>query len=381
MKYHHWLLTLTLLLLSTVSVAEQSKYQQWKEQRQKNYESFSAEYLQRYQSYKGKIEQQWGNGSELSGKDTYVVYSDDLTQKTVVDFSSQEIRVEVLADKNNSSTALMQQQALALVSKPIAQLAASDPLLKGINNNETRSLAQALLPDLANGAPLPTGNVTTEEISIDVKPAATPNKKLSAELADATKKRVTRVTIRMDGKNLYQRRALQYKENVQKQAQQYELNAALLLAIMQVESSFNPLAQSPVPAFGLMQIVPESAGKDVNNRVFKRKQPPNAEQLFKPDENIMFGSAYVNILDKTYLSGITNPTSRLYCIIAAYNTGAGNVATVFHPSRQKRLVEAIAVINMLSSDEVYQRLISDLPYEETRKYLQNVLSAIPQYEI
>lgn len=380
MKYHHWLLTLTLLLLSNVSVAEQSKYEKWKEQRQNKYESFSAEYLQRYQNYKNKVEQQWGSGSELSGKDTYVVYSDDLSQKTVVDFSAQEIRVEVLADKNNSSAAVMQQQALALINKPIAQLAAADPLLQGITNNDTRSLAQALLPDLPSGTLVATTNVTTEEISVDVKPVAMPNEKQPVELADATKKRVKRVTIRMDGKNLYQRRALQYKENVQQQAQQYALDSALLLAIMQVESSFNPLAQSPVPAFGLMQIVPESAGKDVNNKVFKRKQAPNAEQLFKPDENILYGSAYVNILDKTYLTGITNPTSRLYCTIAAYNTGAGNVATVFHPRRQKRLVEAIAVINTLTAEEVYLRLISELPYEETRKYLQNVISAMPQYE-
>lgn len=396
MSAMHWWLTLTLLVISNVSVAEQSDYNKWKAEHLKSYNTFSEQYLKRYQEYKDKLQQQWGSASELSDNDTYVVYSDDLSHKTVVDFSLQEIRVEVFADENNRSTAELQQQALTLVSQPIAQLVAADPLLQGVKHHETQSLAQALLPDLPAGELVPTDNVSVEEFSVDIKPLekqlikpAQPVAKLTdavtkpvlpvTPVADATSKRVKRVTIRLNGQDLYQRRALQYQEQVHQQAKLYDVDSAVLLAIMQVESSFNPLAQSPVPAFGLMQIVPESAGKDVNNRVFKRKQSPNAEQLFKPDENIMFGSAYVNILDKTYLAGIKDATSRLYCTIAAYNTGAGNVASVFHPRGQKRLVEAIKVINSLSSEEVYSRLINELPYEETRKYLQKVTSAIPQY--
>lgn len=397
MKCKHWWLTLTLLLISNVSVAEQVDYEKWKAEHLKSYNSFSEQYLKRYHDYKNKVQQQWGSGSELSARDSYVVYSDDLKQKTVVDFSLQEIRIEVFADENNSSTAQLQQDALTLVNQPISSLVASDPLLQGVKSYDARSLAQAFLPDLTDTASLPINNVSDEEVSVDVKPIAKQeikaqqvvtqliedksNQELSVSaVPNDTTKRVKRVTIRLDGQDLYQRRALQYQDKVQEQAKHYDLDAAVLLAIMQVESSFNPLAQSPVPAFGLMQIVPESAGKDVNTRIFKHKKSPDAEQLFKPDENIVFGSAYVNILEKTYLADISNPTSRLYCTIAAYNTGAGNVASVFHPQGQKRLAEAIKVINRLTAEEVYARLISELPYEETRKYLDKVTTAIPQYK-
>lgn len=383
MKPLHWPLWITLLLGGSVVHAQQTDYEAWKAQHLQRYESFSAAYLQRYQTFKQKVEQQWGSGSELSDQDTYVAYSDDLSQKTVIDFAFQEIRVEVLADKNNSSTDQLQQQALQLVNQSISQIASADPLLQGVNSQDSRTLAQALIPELKIGQSLPVSDTKVEDVSVSSITTASnaAQQPDNSGNNDASSKRVKRVTIRLEGKNIYQRRAQQYQPVVQQQAKLYNLDSALLLAIMQVESSFNPLAQSPVPAFGLMQIVPESAGKDVNTRVFKRKQPPSAEQLFKPDDNIQFGSAYINLLQQNYLAGITNPTSRLYCAIAAYNTGAGNVATVFHPEQKKRIAGAVEVINTLSPEQVYQRLVAELPYEETRKYLQKVTTAIPQYQL
>ena len=381
MKPRHWPIWL-LLFGCSLPHAQQTDYEQWKAQHLQRYESFSAAYLQRYQAFKQQVEQQWGSGSELSDQDSYVAYSADLSQKTVVDFALQEIRVEVLADENSSSTEQLQQQALQLVNQSISTIAAADPLLKDVSNQDARTLAQTLVPELQAGQPLPVAETRVEDVSVQpatAQPAKPANDNTASN--DASSKRVKRVTIRLDGKNIYQRRAQAYRPMVQQQAKQYDLDSALLLAIMQVESSFNPLAQSPVPAFGLMQIVPESAGKDVNTRVFKRKQPPSAEQLFKPDDNIVFGSAYINLLQQNYLAGITNPTSRLYCAIAAYNTGAGNVASVFHPEQKKRIAAAVAVINTLSPEQVYQRLVAELPYEETRKYLQKVTAAIPQYQL
>lgn len=371
-----------LLLGCGMSNAQQADYETWKAQHLQRYESFSAAYLQRYQAFKQKVEQQWGSGSELSDQDTYVTYSDDLSQKTVIDFGLQEIRIEVLADENSSSTDQLQQQALQLVNRSIGQISSDDPLLQGVSIQDTRTLAQALMPELQTGQPLPVHDTKVENVSVTAARTAVVEQTADNTVSnDASSKRVKRVTIRLDGKNIYQRRAQQYQPIVQQQAKLYNLDRAVLLAIMQVESSFNPLAQSPVPAFGLMQIVPESAGKDVNTRIFKRKQAPSAEQLFKTDDNIKFGSAYLSILDNTYLAGIKHPTSRLYCAIAAYNTGAGNVASVFHPKGEKRIAEAVTIINELTPEQVYQRLVNELPYDETRKYLQKVTAAIPQYQM
>lgn len=371
-----------LLLGCGMSNAQQADYETWKAQHMQRYESFSAAYLQRYQAFKQKVEQQWGSGSELSDQDTYVTYSDDLSQKTVIDFGLQEIRIEVLADENSSSTDQLQQQALQLVNRSIGQISSDDPLLQGVSIQDTRTLAQALMPELQTGELLPVHDTKVENVSVTATRTAVAEQNSDNTVSnDASSKRVKRVTIRLDGKNIYQRRAQQYQPIAQQQAKLYNLDRAVLLAIMQVESSFNPLAQSPVPAFGLMQIVPESAGKDVNTRIFKRKQAPSAEQLFKTDDNIKFGSAYLSILDSTYLAEIKHPTSRLYCAIAAYNTGAGNVASVFHPKGEKRIAEAVNIINELTPEQVYQRLVNELPYEETRKYLQKVTAAIPQYQM
>ena len=96
------------------------------------------------------------------------------------------------------------------------------------------------------------------------------------------------------------------------------------------------------------------------------------------NKNIEVGATYLNILYYRYLRGIKNEDSRLFCTIAAYNTGAGNVAKAF--TGKRRLKSALAKINALSPQEVYDHLIEHLPYEETRKYLAKVTKRIPKYQ-
>jgi len=67
----------------------------------------------------------------------------------------------------------------------------------------------------------------------------------------------------------------------------------------------------------------------------------------------------------------------MFCAIAAYNTGAGNVARAFTSTRSVN--QAAPVINDMSPDEVYARLRQDLPYEETRNYIKKVTERMPQY--
>ncbi|MEO7403298.1 MAG: transglycosylase SLT domain-containing protein, partial [Burkholderiales bacterium] len=51
--------------------------------------------------------------------------------------------------------------------------------------------------------------------------------------------------------------ALVLVQHTARAAQSYDLELSLLLAIIGVESGFNPLAQSPVGAQGLMQVMPD----------------------------------------------------------------------------------------------------------------------------
>ncbi|MFC1814544.1 murein transglycosylase domain-containing protein [Thermodesulfobacteriota bacterium] len=101
-----------------------------------------------------------------------------------------------------------------------------------------------------------------------------------------------------------------------------------LYAIMKTESDFNPYALSHAPAFGLMQIVPATAGRDVS--IYLEKEGlPSDKFLFNPENNIKYGATYLHLLNYKYFKEINNPVSREYCVIAAYNTGAGNVLRTF----------------------------------------------------
>ncbi|MGE4299270.1 MAG: murein transglycosylase domain-containing protein [Desulfovibrionaceae bacterium] len=166
-------------------------------------------------------------------------------------------------------------------------------------------------------------------------------------------------------------RAAKFRPLVTRWAGEYEVSGNLVYAIMRTESDFNPYAVSRVPAFGLMQVVPTSAGRDVYAFINGKSGEPSGDFLFQPANNVRYGTAYLHLLDGRYLGGVRNPVSREYCVIAAYNGGAGGVLRTFHRDK----AQAVAAINALEPLEVYNRLRAKLPYEETRRYLAKVMDA------
>lgn len=104
---------------------------------------------------------------------------------------------------------------------------------------------------------------------------------------------------------------------------------------MQIESSFNPYAVSSSDALGLMQIMPATAGRDVFRMQGKSGQPSRS-YLFDPANNIDVGTAYISILQNSYLGDIKDPVSRRYAVIQAYNGGAGSVLRIFHSDKKKQ---------------------------------------------
>lgn len=174
--------------------------------------------------------------------------------------------------------------------------------------------------------------------------------------------------------NHVDKRAHKYLPMIRKAAQKYGVEESLILAIMQTESSFNPYAVSHADALGLMQVVQHSAGRDVFKMKGKWGQPSRS-YLFDPENNIDAGTAYLYLLQSSYLGGIVNPTSRRYAVITAYNGGAGSVLRVF--SRDKN--QAFSVINSLRADEVYATLSTRHPSAESRRYLYKVSTLQKNY--
>ena len=85
-------------------------------------------------------------------------------------------------------------------------------------------------------------------------------------------------------------------------ARKYEVDAALIKAIIRAESGFNPYAVSKKGARGLMQLMPQTA------------QRLNVVNSFNPRENIEGGTRYFK-----YLLGLFKSDLRLS--LAAYNAG------------------------------------------------------------
>jgi membrane-bound lytic murein transglycosylase C len=173
------------------------------------------------------------------------------------------------------------------------------------------------------------------------------------------------------------KRSLQYQPLAEKSAEKEKLSAAMVLAIMETESSFNPMAKSHIPAYGLMQVVPRSAGRDATAYLFGKAIILAPSYLYNSRNNVMIGSAYLNQVYYKYMRYIKDPLSRLYCTIAAYNTGPGNVAKAFSDSISIRKVAPI--INGMNAEQVYEQLEKQLPYEETRNYLRKVTERMKNY--
>ena len=172
-------------------------------------------------------------------------------------------------------------------------------------------------------------------------------------------------------------KAVKYAAAVTAAAKKERISDELIFAIMETESSFNPMARSHIPAYGLMQIVPHTAGKDATKYLYGKARILAPSYLYNPDNNIAIGAAYLHVLHYKYMRRVKNKTSRMYCAIAAYNTGASNVARAFIDQASFNM--ATAEINKLSPHEVYAKLKNFLPLKETQVYIEKVSMRMEKY--
>jgi len=130
----------------------------------------------------------------------------------------------------------------------------------------------------------------------------------------------------------FSRDSNQYDQLISEFSKKYQVEFALIKAIIRAESGFNPGAVSRKGAKGLMQLMPETASR------------LNVSNIFNPRENIDGGVRHVK-----YLLSLFNDDLRLS--LAAYNAG--------------------------------ENLVADLgsipPYRETVDYVQRVLSFYQSY--
>lgn len=97
-----------------------------------------------------------------------------------------------------------------------------------------------------------------------------------------------------------------YDRLIRRYADEHGVDFALVKAVMQVESSFNPYAVSSKGARGLMQMMPETASRY------------GVRDIYNPGENIRAGVQHLKYLSEAF-------NNKLYLVIAAYNAGENAV--------------------------------------------------------
>ena len=170
-------------------------------------------------------------------------------------------------------------------------------------------------------------------------------------------------------------RAYKYAELVRRYSRKYNVTESLIYGVIKTESSFNPFAVSQAPAYGLMQIVPGTAGRDVFERIKNIRGQPSPLDLYEPEFNIDIGTAYLKLLQDQYLVKIDDKNAKRYSVISAYNGGASNVFKTFSSDQTRALTR----INQLSPEEVYRQLNQNHPSPESRRYLYKVSEAQKEF--
>jgi membrane-bound lytic murein transglycosylase C len=173
------------------------------------------------------------------------------------------------------------------------------------------------------------------------------------------------------------KRAEGFKDFIANHASVHGVDQPLVYAVIEQESSFNPMARSSAGAYGLMQIIPKSGGRDANGYVNNRDVSPQPHELYDPDFNIQLGVGYLKKQMKVYFKGVRDKKAAMLCAIAAYNTGQGNV---YYALTGKKSSSGVAdFVNSMSYEQLYEYLKVHLPHAETRDYIQKVTSKMQKY--
>ena len=145
---------------------------------------------------------------------------------------------------------------------------------------------------------------------------------------------------------------LQYPSVIRQQAAEKHLSPSLVAAVIYTETKFDPRTSS-AGAVGLMQLMPETAAYLAHR---SGATTFTTADLATPQVNIAYGSYYLRyLLDEFHGNTVQ--------ALAAYNGGEANVYKWVAAARAQGR----------------QMRISDIPFPETRDYVERVLAARTEY--
>lgn len=146
---------------------------------------------------------------------------------------------------------------------------------------------------------------------------------------------------------------LHYETLVEKYAKEYEVDSALIYAMILEESTYRTDAISWAGAIGLMQIMP-ATGKEIAQKL--KMSRFRSSMLKIPEINIRLGTKYIDELNDMF-------DSNAMLVSGAYNGG---------PGRMKRWLEAK---NIKDLDEFVEKIT----IRETRLHIKKVINSMDNY--
>ena len=366
-----------------------SEYDAFLDQALEDYADFIDKSLEEYDAYLDRVhrdyeefvlgvQQLWGGDSIVDNtQKQWVEYSDDYSSRSVVDFEAGTMTVEVLVDPDK--TAQANQKLEQAIEKALGSRGSTNPYGNSVDERRPltdRPVLNELVDLKAEGAASNSTTTASERRHAAQKVTANAKRQTTTvQGADGKKRTEVSVTLPLVKDNLSRSAAL-YKDIVAKYSRKYNVEQPLIFAVIEQESAFNPQARSHVPAYGLMQLVPTSGGRDAYRKVTGRDEVPHHDYLYDPDHNIQLGTAYLRILLDQF-GGVRDGDCRRLCAIASYNTGAGNVSRAF--TGATRVAPAVQKINTHSYASLYQFLTTKLQYAEARNYVAGVVRRREKY--
>jgi membrane-bound lytic murein transglycosylase C len=372
-------------------IKSKSGFKSYSDAVENDFEQYQKELKEAFKEYRKKISEVWGDkNSVISDKKQYVSYFNDLTERNIIDFENGLVKVQIIVqEKDLKNLGEIKSRLEKSVERAVVQKPDYRSITQIAKNPETHE-SKELNSVLKNQVKDKDGNTITPENSALFAAETVKSKKFeSVKIKDDNNNEKVVVSIDFPlAEDHIKKRALEYVDIVIPESKKRNINHELIFAVMETESSFNPLAKSPIPAFGLMQLVPTTAGRDSYRLVYKKDMAPTDKFLYEPKNNIELGCAYLYILFNRYLDEIENPKSRLWCVIAGYNTGIGNVFETFsgkyskskYATRQLWKLSAFEKINSMEPENVYEYLFKNLPYKETRNYIKKVRLRMAKYK-
>lgn len=382
------IISLVITNITTAQVTEEQSYEEYKKQEAQNYKNYFEAETKAYEQYqkeeqegieklRKEVEAFWGTGEFISSTNKdWVEYDKDKKSRSDVDFEKGVATVEVLLSSEDAKNMDLTNKKL---ENAIKSLVTTEGSTKDYTTKSEKPEPLETTPVLEGQLKTNGGAIVNAGNADSYAKEVVADKKIKKETVVGTDgQERTKVTITMAlAPDHIKVRAAKYENEINTYASKYQLPVELIYAVIHTESYFNPKAKSHAPAYGLMQLVPKFGARDAYRYVYKKDKILSANYLYKADKNIELGTAYLQVLMSRYFKKVKNPNSRLLCTIAAYNTGAGNVARAFTGTTNPK--KAIPKINKMTYEECYRFLREHLPFDETKGYIQKVSQRMGMY--